>query len=156
LKTSRAALASVYLQQNDTAKAEETLRQASADLSDSPQGVRLLADYYFATGKQDKAVAELASQAQKYPKNIALQTTYVQALMETGQQNKAESLIKQLVKDHPKDGQVAVLNGIMLLKDDKTSDAVETFQTALKDSPDDYLAHYWLARAYVSRGDGER
>jgi Tfp pilus assembly protein PilF len=44
--SARAGLAEVFLKQGQPAKAEDVLRQASQDLSDNPQGVRILADYY--------------------------------------------------------------------------------------------------------------
>jgi predicted Zn-dependent protease len=62
------SLAQVILKQGNQAKAEEVLRQASNDLADNPQGVRMLADYYVGSGQIDKAKAEFASLAQKYPK----------------------------------------------------------------------------------------
>ena len=47
----RASLAELYLRQNDTAKAEATLRQAAEDLSDSESGAGLLATYYIRTNQ---------------------------------------------------------------------------------------------------------
>ena len=61
----RANVAEVILKEGDQARAEEVLRQASKDLADDPQGVRILADYYVSSGQMDKAKAEYSSLGRK-------------------------------------------------------------------------------------------
>ncbi len=66
--SARASVSEIILKEGDRARAEEVLRQASRDLADNPQGVRILADYYVGSGQMDKAKAEFASLVAKYSK----------------------------------------------------------------------------------------
>ena len=55
--SARESLAQVILKEGNQARAEQVLRQASNDLADNPQGVRMLADYYARSGQIEKARA---------------------------------------------------------------------------------------------------
>ncbi len=79
----------------------------------------MLADYYAGSGQIDKARAEFASLAQKYPKNLSVQEGYVRILLQVKDYATAQSVITELMKKNSKDPQVAVLNGIVLLNNGK-------------------------------------
>jgi tetratricopeptide (TPR) repeat protein len=149
----RESVASVILKEGDRARAEEVLRQASKDLANDPQGVRILADYYVNSGQLDKAKAEFSSLAAKYPKNISVLKGYVRVLLEVKDYGTAQTVVAGLLKTHPKDPEVAGLNGIVLLNAGKASDAVNALQNAVKDSPKDAFLQYWLGRAALAKGD---
>ena len=149
----RAGLAEIYLKQGDQPKAVEVLRQASQDLSSDPQGVRLLADYYAGSGQLDKAKAEFAALAAKYPKNLSVQKGYIRILLETKDFGAAQSVVTELMKKNSKDPEVAGLNGIVLLNAGKAADAVNALQSAVKDAPKDAFLQYWLGRAALAKGD---
>jgi len=151
--TAREDLARVILQEGDQARAETVLRQASHDLADNPQGVRLLADYYTSTGQFDKAKAEFAGLAAKYPSNLSVQKGYVRALIQVNDINTARTVITSLMKKNAKDPEVVALNGIVLIHDGKASDAVNALELAIKDSPKDPFLQYWLGRAALASGD---
>jgi len=151
--TARESLAQIYLKQGNQPKAEEALRQASNDLADSPQGVRLLADYYTGSGQIDKAKAEFASLAKKYPKNLSVQEGYVRILIQVKDFATAQTVITELMKKNGKDPQVAVLNGIVLLNSGKLADAVNALQGAANNAPKDAFIQYWLGRAALAKGD---
>ena len=151
--TARESLAQIYLKQNNQPKAEETLRQASNDLADNPQGVRLLADYYTATGQIDKAKAEFAGLAKKYPKSLSVQEGYVRILLQVKDYATAQTVISELMKKNGKDPQVAVLNGIVLLNNGKVADAVNALQSAANNAPKDAFIQLWLGRAALAKGD---
>jgi predicted Zn-dependent protease len=95
----------------------------------------VLADYYASTGQIDKAKAEFASLAQKYPKNLAVQEGYVRILIEVKDYATAQSVVTELMKKNSKDPQVAVLNGIVLLNNGKTADAVNALQDCGQQRP---------------------
>jgi tetratricopeptide (TPR) repeat protein len=120
----------IFLKEGDQARAEEVLRQASKDLADNPQGVRILADYYEGSGQMDKAKAEFSSLAAKYPKNISVQKGYIRVLLEVKDYGTAQTVVAELMKKNSKDPEVAGLNGIVLLNDGKASDAVNALQNA--------------------------
>ena len=153
--SARASLADVFLKQNNQAKAEEVLRQASQDLADNPQGVRMLADYYAGSGQLDKARAEFANLAAKYPSNVSVQKGYVRVLLEAKDYGTAQTVVTGLMKKNAKDPEVAGLNGIVLLNAGKTSDAVDALQAAVKDTPKDAFLQYWLGRAALAKGDAD-
>jgi tetratricopeptide (TPR) repeat protein len=149
----RANVAEVILKEGDQARAEQVLRQAEKDFPDDPQGVRILADYYVNSGQLDKGKAEYASLAAKYPKNIYVQKGYVRVLLEVKDYGTAQTVVAGLLKTHPKDPEVAGLNGIVLLNSGKANDAVSALQNAVKDSPKDAFLQYWLGRAALAKGD---
>lgn len=149
----RANVAEVILKEGDRARAEEVLRQASKDFANDPQGVRILADYYASSGQMDKAKAEFSSLAAKYPKNVSVLKGYVRVLLEVKDFATAQNVVTELMKAHPKDPEVAGLNGIVLLNAGKASDAVNALQSAVKDSPKDAFLQYWLGRAALAKGD---
>jgi len=151
----REDLARVILRMGDQARAEQVLRQASHDLADNPQGVRLLADYYTSSGQFDKAKAEFASLAQKYPSNAALQKAYARSLIQVNDLATARTVIASLQKKNGKDPEVVALNGIVLIDAGKANDAVNALELAVKDSPKDPFLQYWLGRAALASGDSD-
>jgi tetratricopeptide (TPR) repeat protein len=149
----REALVQLILRQGDQARAEQVLRQTSNDLADNPRGVQMLADYYVGSGQTDKAKAEFAGLAKKYPKNVAVQEGYVKVLLQVKDFGTAQSVVAELMKKNGKDPQVVVLNGIVLLNSGKLIDAVNALQTAVNDAPKDAFIQYWLGRAALAKGD---
>jgi len=151
--SARESLAGMILKQGDRPRAEEVLRQASKDLADNPQGVRLLADYYAGSGQMDKAKAEFASLAAKYPKNSSVQKGYVRVLLQVKDYSTARTVVAGLMKSGSKDPEVTALNGIVLLNDGKADDAVNALTEGAKNSPKDALIQYWLGKAALAKGD---
>jgi Tfp pilus assembly protein PilF len=151
--SARETLVQVVLKQGDQARAEQILRQTSNELVDSPQGVRILADYYAASGQIDKAKAEFASLAHKYPKNLSVQEGYVRVLLQVKDFTTAQTVVTGLMKTNGKDPQVAVLNGVVLLNNGKVTDAINALQDAAKNAPKDAFIQFWLGKAALAKGD---
>ena len=151
--SARESLAQVFLKQGNQAKAEDVLRQASNDLADNPQGVLMLANYYLESGQFDKARAEFAGLAAKYPKNLTVQEGYVRALLQVKDYATAQTVIAGLVKNNGKDPQVTALNGVVLLINCNTNDALTALQNAANSAPKDAFTQYWLGRAALAKGD---
>src|SRR3954451_6644114 len=149
----RQNLAGIFLQQSNQAKAEEVLRQASADLADDPQGTRILADYYMRSGQLDKAKAEFARLSAKYSKQLPIQKAYVRVLLQARDYAPARTVIAGLMKKNAKDPEVAALNGIVLLNDDKAGDSVIALQEAARNFPKDAFIQYWLGKAALVKSD---
>lgn len=149
----RESLARLLLREGKQTNAEEVLRQASKDLADNPQGLRMLADYYAASGQMDKAKAEFSRLTAKYPKVISLREAYIRVLLQVGDYGTAQALVAQLMKNDSKDPEVMALNGIILLQNGKASDAVNALQNAVQDFPRDAFLEYWLGKAALARGD---
>jgi tetratricopeptide (TPR) repeat protein len=153
--TARKNLAEVILKEGDQARAEQVLRQAAHDLADNPQGVRLLADYYMSSGQFDKARAEFASLAAKYPSNVSVQKGYARSLIQANDLDTARTVVAKLMKSNAKDPEVIALNGILLIDAGKANDAVNALELAVKDSPKDPFLQYWLGRAAFANGDSD-
>jgi tetratricopeptide (TPR) repeat protein len=153
--SARESLTRIILKQGDQPRAEQVLRQASKDLADDPQGVRILADYYAGSGQMDKAKAEFASLSTKYPKNISVQKGYIRVLLEVKDYATAQKVVTELMKKNAKDPEVAGLNGIVLLNNGNASDAVNALMDATKNFPKDAFLQYWLGRAALSKGDSD-
>jgi tetratricopeptide (TPR) repeat protein len=151
----REDLAQVILKEGDQARAETVIRQASQELADDPQGMRLLADYYTSSGQFDKAKAEFARLAAKYPKNESLQKAYVRALIQADDPQTARMVLAPLMKKFSKDPEVVALNGILLIDAGRTLDAVNALELAVKDSPQDPFLQYWLGRAALANGNSD-
>jgi Flp pilus assembly protein TadD len=149
----RQSLVQIILKEGDQARAEQVLRQASNELADNPQGVRMLADYYAGTGQMDKSKAEFASLAQKYPKNVSVREGYARILIQLKDYATAETVVAGLMKTNGKDPQVVVLNGIILLNTGKQKDAVNALQNAATNDPKDAFIQYWLGKAALANGD---
>jgi len=149
----RESLARVFLGQGNEAKAVEVLRQASIDLADDPHAVTMLADYYAQSGQFDKAKVEFAGLSAKYPRNLTVQEQYVRVLLELKDYATAQSVLAGLMKSNGKDPQVEALNGVLLLMNGKTSEALYALQNAANDSPRDAFIQYWLGKAALVKGD---
>ncbi len=149
----RRNLAQVYLEESNSAQAENVLRQASQDLSNDPHGVRILADYYMSTNQYEKGRSEFAALVAKYPKNADLQKGYLRALLQVHDYNTAKSVSDSLMKEHSTDPEVVALNGIVLLNEHRTNDAISALQSGAKDFPQDPFIQYWLGVAALQNGD---
>ena len=101
----------------------------------------------------DKAKAEFASLAAKYPKNASVQKGYIRVLLQVKDYATARTVVAGLMKNNPKDPEVAALNGIVLLNDGKASDAVNALMNGAKDFPKDAFIQYWLGKAALAKGD---
>ncbi|MGD0902869.1 MAG: tetratricopeptide repeat protein [Terracidiphilus sp.] len=149
----RESLAQIVLREGDRPRVEQILRQASKDLANNPQGVRILADYFEGSGQMDKAKTEFASLAAKYPKNISVQKGYIRLLLQIKDYETARTVVTALMKKNSKDPEVVALNGIVLLNDGKTNDAVNALMDGAKNYPKDAFIQYWLGKAAQQKGD---
>lgn len=128
----RANLAQIILKEGDRARAEQVLREASKELYDDPQGVRLLADYYVDSGQLDKAKSEFSSLVVQYPRSDSARTGYIRVLLQAKDYASARTLISGMLKSGSRDPEVAALNGILLLNDGDKSDAISTLSDGAK------------------------
>src|ERR1700677_3815761 len=149
----RASLAELYLRQNDTPKAEQTLRQATEDLSDSETGAGMLATYYIRTNQVAPGAATYADLVAKHPKSTPLKVAYLRLLILNRDIPKARTVGAELAKTDSTLPEVAVLNGMILLNDNKITDAYNELQKAAKANPDSLVVKIWLGRAARAKGD---
>lgn len=149
----RTNLAQIYLKEGKQGQAVEVLRQASQDLAGDPQGVRLLADYYTASGQFENARTEFARLVSAYPKNDDLRKGYLRALIQVRDYATARTEATELLKEDSKDPEIVGLNGIIELNDGHASDAVSALEDGARDFPQDTFIQYWLGMAALAKGD---
>ena len=151
--SARANLARAYLRQNDKANAEQTLLKAAEDLGDAEPGANMLREYYMETGQIDRADTVYAGLVDKHPKSLPLKAAYTRILIAKRDIPKARTEIAEMLKSNASDPQVAVLNGVLLLNDNKSNEAFTTLQKAAKNNPNDVDVKLWLARAATAIGN---
>lgn len=144
----RAALVRVLMQEGKSAEVEPFLQQTKRDLSDNSEGYRMLGDYYFATGNLDKATEEYSSLYSDHPKDPLVRKNYIQLLILKNRLDEASKLDNAILKSSPRDTEALVFKGQIQLRQNDTGGAVDSFQNALKNDPDNAVAHYQLGLAY--------
>jgi tetratricopeptide (TPR) repeat protein len=151
----RGSLVGVYLRQGNKATAEDTVRKAADELSDNPEAAQMPRLFYSQTGQDSRAESTYADLVSKHPKSTPLRLTYARVLVANHNIPKARSVVSDLIKTDGNDPEVAVLNGMFLLNDGKSSEAVDVLQKASKSYPDNIPAKIWLARAALAKGDAQ-
>src|SRR5260370_6552709 len=142
-----------HQRQGDTAKAEETLRQASDDLADTSAGADLFANYLIRTKQLDRADAAYTGLISKHPKSAPLKLAYSRILLLKKDLPKARTVLADLTKTDSGLPDVAILNSMLLLNDGKTNEAFDTLQKAAKANPENIQVKLWLGRAARAKGD---
>ncbi|HEY6376674.1 MAG TPA: tetratricopeptide repeat protein [Edaphobacter sp.] len=151
--TARVDLGRIYLRQGDKAKAEEIFRQAADDLNDSSVAANLLESYYISTQQLDRAEPAYAALVAKHPKSTPLKLAYARILLINKDIAKAKPIADDLEKTDAGDPEVAVLNAMLLLNDNKSTEAFNLLQKAAKNSPENVQVKVWLGRAARMKGD---
>jgi cellulose synthase operon protein C len=152
----RASLARLYMAEGKKAEAEEFLRKVKGDFPDNSVGYRMLGDFYFANGDVDKAVAEYGALYQQHPRDLQLKKNYVQLLILKNRLDEARKLDNEILKGNPSDTEALIFKGQIALRDLKPQEAVDSLQTAIKNDPDNGVAHYHLGAAFDQLGNLER
>jgi len=152
----RAALVRLLMQENNRDEAESFLRQTKKDLSDNPEGYRMLGDYYFQFGELDKAAAEYASLYSDHPKDVQVKKNYIQILILKDRLDEAAKLNNEVLKSTPRDVDALVYKGEIQLRRNDAAGAIESLQSALKSDSDSAIAHYHLGLAYAQQRDLHR
>lgn len=152
----RAALVRVLIQENKRDGIEPFLRQTKKDLSDVPEGYRMLGDFYFASGDMDKAATEYASLYSEHPRDLQTKKNYIQILILKNQLGEATKLNDGILKTNPHDVEALVYKGQIEIRQNDAAGAVESLQTALSNDSGNAVAHYQLGIAYAKEHDPAR
>jgi tetratricopeptide (TPR) repeat protein len=146
--TPREALVRLYMAEGRKPDAEALLRQAKADLSDVPEGYRMLGDFYFASGDLDKATAEYSSLYSDHPRDPQVKKNYIQLLILKSRLDEAAKLNDEVLKTNPHDVDALVYRGQIQLRRNDAIGAVDSLQEALKNDSGNAVAHYHLGAAF--------
>lgn len=154
--STHAALARFLASQDRRDEAEQALILAKAAMSDVPAGYRLLGDFYFLTGKSEKAVAEYASIVQQHPDDLRAKKNYAQLLIGLNRLDQAEQVVSDIQKANPRDVEGQILRAQMLIIRKKYQEAVSTLEAAVKTEGDNAFLHFHLGRALAAAGNTAR
>ncbi len=152
----RAALVRLLLQEGKKSDAEVFLQQTKKDMPDNSEGYRMLGDYYFASSELDKAVAEYSSLYQDHPKDPQVKKNYIQLLILKNRLDDAEKLNNEVLKANAHDVDALVYKGQIQLHRNDATGAVDSLQSALRNDPNNAVAHYQLGMAYQIQHDVAR
>jgi tetratricopeptide (TPR) repeat protein len=151
-----AALARFYVAQGRKGDAEQFLKQVKNRFPDNPAGYRMLGDFYFATGDLDKATAEYAVLYHDHAKDMQVQKNYVQLLILKNRLEEASKLNDAILAANANDNEALIYRAQIQIRGGHASDAAQTLENALKNEPDNGVAHYHLGLALDQLGDPER
>jgi cellulose synthase operon protein C len=144
----REALVRLYMIEGKKDEAESLLKQTKIDLGDSSEGYRMLGDFYYANGDLDKAVAEYSSLYNDHPKDLQVKKNYIQLLILKNRFDEATKLDDELLKLNPHDIEALIYRGQVQIRKNDAGGAVNSLQQALKDDPNNAVAHYQLGLAF--------
>lgn len=152
----RAAYVRLLMQEGKKSEIESFLRQTKKDLSNNPEGYRMLGDFYFASGDLDQATTEYASLYSDHPKDLQVKKNYIQLLILKGRLDEATKLDDEILKSNPHDADALVYKGQVQLRKHNASGAVDALQSALRSDADNAIAHYQLGTAFAQQNDDAR
>ena len=151
-----AALARLYVSRGRRAEAEEFIKQVKKRFPDDAIGYRMLGDFYFAIGDLDKSTAEYAVLYRDHPKDMQVQKNYVQLLILKNRLDEASKLNDAILAASANDNEALIYRGQIQIRAGHPSDAAQTLENALKNDPDNGVAHYHLGIALDQLANPER
>ncbi len=152
----RAALVRLLMQEGKKDETESFLRQTKKDLSDNPEGYRMLGDFYYATNDLDKAIAEYSSLNHDHPKDIQVKKNYIQLLILKNRLDEATKLNNEILKANPHDVEGLVYKAQVQLRQNDPGGAIDSLQNALRNDPDNAVAHYQMGIALTQQHNEAR
>jgi Tfp pilus assembly protein PilF/uncharacterized protein (AIM24 family) len=126
-----------------------------ADLTENQEFDKALAEGSEALqgGEAARAKVLLEKALRHKPRNQRARNLLGLSLFKLGELEKAESLYRGLIEDHPADPTLRVNLGLVFLKSGASSDAVRCFETTLDLQPDHSKAQNYLGLALAQKGD---
>jgi cellulose synthase operon protein C len=152
----RAALVRLMMAEGKRAEAETLLKETKAALPDNSEGYRMLGDFYFATGDLDKATAEYGSLFNEHPRDPQVKKNYIQLLILKNRLDEAAKLNDPILKASPRDVDALVYRGQIQLRQNNAGGAVDSLQEALRNDPNNAVAHYQLGIAFDQQHADDR
>ncbi len=152
----RAAYARLLMQEGKKDEIEPFLRQTKKDLSSTPEGYRMLGDFYFAAGDLDKATTEYTALNHDHPKDLQTKKNYIQLLILKNRLDDATKLDNEILKANAKDVDALVYKGQVQIRRKDANGAVDSLQSALHNDANNAVAHYQLGNAFAEQHNESR
>jgi tetratricopeptide (TPR) repeat protein len=152
----RAAYVRLLMQEGKKGDVESFLRQTKKDLSDNPEGYRMLGDFYFASGDLDKATTEYTALSHDHPKDVRVKKNYIQLLILKNRLDEATKLDNEILKVNPKDVDALVYKGQVQIRRNDPSGAIDSLQNALRTDAQNAVAHLQLGNAFAEQHNENR
>jgi tetratricopeptide (TPR) repeat protein len=152
----RAAYARLLMQEGKKDEIEPFLRQTKKDLSSTPEGYRMLGDFYFAAGDLDKATTEYTALNHDHPKDLQTKKNYIQLLILKNRLDDATKLDNEILKANAKDVDALVYKGQVQIRRNDANGAVDSLQSALHNDANNAVAHYQLGNAFAEQHNESR
>jgi Flp pilus assembly protein TadD len=116
----------------------------------------MLGDFYFANGDIDKATTEYAALYRDHLGDMTVRQNYIQLLILKNRLDEATRLNDDILKVNPQAATFLVYRGQVQIRRGEFDAAVASLQTALRNEPDNAVAHYQLGIAFDRLGDETR
>lgn len=152
----RAALVRLLMMEGKKDEVVAFLEHTKKDIPNKSEAYRMLGDFYFANNDVDKALAEYASVFKDHPKDQQVKKNYIQLLILKDHLDEATKLNDEILKANHNDVDALVYRAQVQLRQNNPGGAVETLQTALRNDPDNAVAHYQLGIAFNQQHDETR
>jgi tetratricopeptide (TPR) repeat protein len=152
----REALAKLYMTEGKAADAENTLLQAGKDLSNNPQSLLALSNFYYTTGDLNKAVSEYNVLYQQRPQDPLVKKKYIQLLIQTRHFDEAHKLDDEILKASASDSDALIYRSEMEISEGNVNSAAQTLQSVVTNAPNNSQAHYALGVALNRQGFAQR
>jgi len=134
---------------------EGGLFEDDADLAENQEFDRAVGEASDSLQRGDAGGArQLLEKALRYkPRNQRARNLLGLSLFKLGELDKAESIYRGLIEDHPADPTLRVNLGLVFLKRGAANDAARCFETTLDLSPDHRKAQNYLGLALAQKGE---
>jgi len=139
------------LKQGRLEEAEKQLRFALSLKPNFPQLHEDLGSVLGLQGQYEEAIASLEKAIQLDPTQATAHKKLAQALALVGRGEDADESFEDFFDKRPEDGKVA--RGANLLKEGHTDEAIEIFQSLIRENPRNVNAMRFLAMAYFDAGE---
>lgn len=148
-----AAYVRLLMTEGKKADAESFLKQTKNDFPDNSEGYRMLGDFYFADNELDKATAEYGALYHDHPKDLQVKKNYIQLLILKNRLDEATKLNDEILKVNPHEADALVFRGEIQLHNGDANSSVDSLQQAIKNDPNNGVAHYQLGLALEAQNN---
>jgi len=153
-------LAVFYIQTKRRDEAE-TVFKAMTDEKEHPDGHLLAGDFFFFRMREfDRARSEYEAAIKAFPKDKAVyQKRLVELDATTLDNNSANQLLAEILKDNPKDSDAIAMRAALMLTTgnrDQINMAANDLQSLVTKNPDNYVLRFNLARALHAKNQDEQ